>query len=137
MAEVFRAVLKGAAGFEKTVALKRILPFFGDDPAFVMLFQDEARIVSTLSHVNIAHVFDFGEVDGSYYLTMELVDGTDLAKLGDRLAEAGQPMPTATAAFLMAEAARGLAYAHEKKGPDGAMLGIVHRDVSPQNILIS
>jgi serine/threonine protein kinase len=137
MAEVFRAVLKGAAGFEKTVALKRILPFFGDDAAFVTLFQDEARIVSTLSHGNIAHVFDFGEVDGSYYLTMELVDGSDLAKLGDKMAEAGQPMPTATAAFVVAEAARGLAYAHEKKDAEGNTLGIVHRDVSPQNILVS
>src|SRR5262245_38471504 len=125
MAEVFRAILRGAAGFEKTVALKRILPFFGDDPAFVTLFQDEARIVSTLSHANIAHVFDFGEVEGSYYHTMELVEGIDLARLGERMGEAKQPMPLATAGFVVAEAARGLAYAHEKRGADGQTLGIV------------
>jgi serine/threonine protein kinase len=137
MAEVFRAVMRGAAGFEKVVAVKRILPLFGEEPEFVALFQDEARIVSTLTHVNIVQVFDFGEVDGAFYLTLELVDGLDLAKLSAKLKAAQQPMPMATAAFVVAEAARGLAYAHEKRGPDGRLYGIVHRDVSPPNILLS
>ncbi len=137
MAEVYRAVLRGAAGFEKTVALKRILPFFGEDEDFVTLFQDEARIVSTLNHANIAQVFDFGEIDGSFYLTMELVEGSDLSRLTERLKKDSQPMPLPTAAFIIAEAARGLGYAHEKKGSDGKPLGIVHRDVSPHNVLIS
>jgi hypothetical protein len=137
MAEVYRAILKGAAGFEKVVALKRILPFFGSDPDFVTLFQDEARIASTLTHANIAQVFEFGEVDGSFYLTMELVDGIDLSGLSDRLRKEGQPMPLATAAFIVAEAARGLSYAHDKKGQSGKPLDIVHRDVSPHNVLVS
>lgn len=137
MAEVYRAVLRGAGGFEKVVALKRILPYFGGDEDFITLFRDEARIASTLTHANIAQVFDFGEVDGSLYMTMELVEGADLTTLGDRLRKEGQPMPLATAAFIVAEAARGLAYAHDKRGSDGQPLGIVHRDVSPHNILVS
>jgi serine/threonine-protein kinase len=131
MAEVFRAVLRGAAGFEKPVAVKRILPAFGDEPDFVTLFQDEARIASTLAHANIAQVFDFGEVDGVYYLAMELVSGVDLARLVARLRLDGQPMPLPTAAFIVAEAARGLAFAH------AARAGLVHRDISPANILVS
>jgi len=137
MAEVFRAVLRGAAGFEKVVALKRILPVFGEEPDFVTLFQDEARIASTLAHANIAQVFELGEVEGTYYLAQELVDGLDLGRLVKRLAAEGQPMPIACAAFIVAEAARGLAYAHEKTGADGKLLGIVHRDVSPPNLLLS
>jgi serine/threonine protein kinase len=137
MAEVYRAVLRGAAGFEKTVAIKRILPVFHDEAEFVALFQDEARIASTLSHANIAQVFDFGEVDGSYYLAMELVEGLDLAQLCLRLCKAGRTLPMAASVFVVAEAARGLAYAHDKRGPNGSLLGIVHRDVSPQNLLLS
>jgi serine/threonine-protein kinase len=131
MAEVFRAVMRGAAGFEKPVALKRILPAFGEEPDFVVLFQDEARIASTLSHANIAQVFDFGEVDGVYYLALELVHGLDLAKFLGRLKSLAQPLPLPAAAFIVAEIARGLAYAHE------ARAGLVHRDVSPANILLS
>jgi hypothetical protein len=137
MAEVFRAVLRGAAGFEKVVALKRILPAFGEEPGFVTLFQDEARIASTLTHANIAQVFELGEVDGTFYLALELVDGLDLGKLVKRLAAARQPMPLACAVFIVAEAARGLAHAHETRGPDGQLVGIVHRDVSPPNLLLS
>ena len=137
MAEVYRAILRGAAGFEKTVALKRILPIFNEERDFITLFQDEARTASTLNHANLVQTFDFGEEGGSFYLALELVEGADLARLCERLREARQPFPTATAAFVVAEAARGLAYAHEKRGADGTPLGIVHRDVSPQNILVS
>jgi len=137
MAEVFRAVLRGAAGFEKPLAVKRILPIFNEEPDFIALFQDEARIVSTLAHANIAQVFEFGEVDGSSYIALELVDGLDLGRVMQRLRAAGQPMPLATAAFIVAEAARGLSYAHEKRDDAGRLIGIVHRDVSPPNILIS
>src|SRR5262245_44069943 len=109
MAEVFRAVLRGAAGFEKPVALKRILPAFGEEPSFVTLFQDEARIASTLAHANVAQVFDFGEVNGVYYLALELVDGLDLAKLVSRLRSLSVALPLPTAAFIVAETAHGLA----------------------------
>jgi serine/threonine-protein kinase len=147
MAEVFRAVYRpaahapdqGAAGVEKTVALKRILPGLDGATEFVQMFIDEARIAASLTHVNVAQVFDFGEVDGTYYLAMELVDGVDLGRLAEaqRKHREKPGFPPAMAAFLVAEAARGLAYAHERRGSNGALLGIVHRDISPQNILCS
>ena len=137
MAEVFRAVLVGTAGFEKPLAVKRILPIFNEEPEFIALFQDEARIASTLAHANIAQVFEFGEVDGSSFIALELVDGLDLGRVTQRLRAAGQPMPLATAAFIVTEASRGLAYAHEKRDAEGRLINIVHRDVSPPNILIS
>jgi eukaryotic-like serine/threonine-protein kinase len=137
MAEVFRAVYTGAAGFERQVAVKRILPVFDGAREFVAMFVDEARIASSLTHVNIVQVSDFGELDGSYYLAMELVDGVDLGRLRDAAARRGLRVPVPVVAFIIAEAARGLAYAHDKRGQDGAPLGIVHRDVSPQNVLVS
>ncbi|HEX8954446.1 MAG TPA: serine/threonine-protein kinase [Polyangia bacterium] len=137
MAEVFRAVYQGAAGFEKQVAVKRILPVFDGTREFVAMFVDEARIASSLTHVNIVQVSDFGELDGSYYLAMELVDGVDLGRLREAASRRGLRIPVPIVAYIVAEAARGLAYAHEKRGGDGAPLGIVHRDVSPQNVLVS
>jgi len=137
MAEVFRAVYQGAAGFEKQVAVKRILPVFDGTKDFVAMFVDEARIASSLTHVNIVQVSDFGELDGSYYLAMELVDGVDLGRLREAASKRGLRIPVPIVAYIIAEAARGLAYAHDKRGNDGAPLGIVHRDVSPQNVLIS
>ncbi|HWE26747.1 MAG TPA: serine/threonine-protein kinase, partial [Polyangia bacterium] len=137
MAEVFRAVYQGAHGFEKQVAVKRILPVFDGARDFVAMFVDEARIASSLTHVNIVQVSDFGELDGTYYLAMELVDGVDLGRLREAASRRGLRIPAPIVAYVVAEAARGLAYAHDKRGPDGASLGIVHRDVSPQNVLVS
>ncbi len=137
MAEVFRAVLRAEGGFEKQVALKRVLAPFEDQEDFVTLFIDEARIVAALSHTNLCQVFDFGDVNGSHYLAMELVEGLDLGHLVEACEKAGQPFPHASAAFVIAEAARGLDYAHQRKDAEGEALGIVHRDVSPQNLLIS
>ncbi|MDB4968605.1 MAG: serine/threonine protein kinase [Myxococcales bacterium] len=137
MAEVFRGVYQGAAGFEKQVAVKRVLPVFEGARDFQAMFVDEARIASSLTHVNVAQVFDFGEIEGVYYLAMELVDGVDLGRLRERALTRGIRIPVPVVAFIIAEAARGLAYAHDKKGNDGQSLGIVHRDVSPQNILVS
>jgi serine/threonine protein kinase len=134
---VYRAVYQGAAGFEKQVAVKRILPVFDGAREFVAMFVDEARIASSLTHVNIVQVSDFGELDGNYYLAMELVDGVDLGRLREAASRRGLRVPVPIVAFLVAEAARGLAYAHDKRGPDGTPLGIVHRDVSPQNVLVS
>src|SRR5258707_6117774 len=94
MAEVFRAIYQGAAGVEKTVALKRILPALagvdGGPGDFVTMFIDEARIAASLTHVNVAQVFDFGEVGGSYYLAMELVEGTDLGRLAEAARRRGR-----------------------------------------------
>jgi hypothetical protein len=137
MAEVFRAVSLGAAGVEKQVALKRVLPVLGDLPAFVTMFIDEAHIAASLNHVNIAQVYEFGEVEGVYYLAMELIEGSDLGRLAEAGRKLGKSVPPEMAAFIIAEAARGLGYAHEKTNSDGAPLGIVHRDVSPQNVLVS
>jgi Protein kinase domain len=147
MAEVFRAVYQAGAGVEKTVALKRILPGLDGAGEFIEMFIDEARIAASLTHVNVAQVFDFGEVAGTYYLAMELVDGVDLGRLAEAqrrrargdVQSTNSPVKMAPtmAAFIIAEAARGLAYAHDRRAPSGALLGIVHRDVSPQNVLCS
>jgi len=133
MATIHRAVLRGAAGFAKVVALKRILPVLEGDKDIHVLFQDEARIASLLGHANICQVFDFGEEKGELYLAMELVDGTDVAGLMQKRGR----LPIEATLFLCSEAARGLGHAHEQKGQDGRPLGLVHRDVSPQNILVS
>src|SRR6478672_5645081 len=109
MAEVFRAVAEGPAGVEKVVALKRILPALGGAGDFVTMFIDEARIAASLTHVNIAQVFEFGEVGGAYYLAMELVEGADLGRLAEAARRRRLPLPHALAAFIVAEAARGLA----------------------------
>jgi serine/threonine protein kinase len=137
MARVYRAVLREASGFEKTVALKRILRELGEDPEFVTRFTDEARIASTLNHSNIVQVFDFGQVDGEYYLAMELVDGPDLGTLIDACRKQEQPIPIPTALFIAAEMARGLGAAHGRKDERGQSTPVVHRDVSPQNLLLS
>jgi eukaryotic-like serine/threonine-protein kinase len=137
MARVYRAVLREASGFEKTVALKRILRELGEDPEFVTRFTDEARIASTLNHSNIVQVFDFGQVDGEYYLAMELVDGPDLGTLIGACRQQEQPIPIPTALFIAAEMARGLGAAHARRDERGQRTPVVHRDVSPQNLLLS
>jgi serine/threonine-protein kinase len=135
MAEIFRAVLTGPSAFVKTVALKRILPGFGDLPDFRDRFISEARLAADLTHSNIVQVLEFGEIDGRHYLSLEFVDGMDAERLLRRAREKGERM-TLAAAFIVAEAARGLAYAHGAT-QEGKPLGLVHRDVSPQNIMIS
>jgi tRNA A-37 threonylcarbamoyl transferase component Bud32 len=137
MAEVFRAVQEGPEGVEKTVAIKRMLPFLHGAADFRARFVDEARIAMSLTHVNVTQVFEFGTIDGSDYLAMELVEGTDLGRLEEAARRRGVAPAPALAAFIGAEVARGLGYAHDKRGTDGASLGIVHRDVSPQNVLLS
>jgi serine/threonine protein kinase len=136
MAEIFRAKSLGAEGFEKVVVIKRILPHYCEDDGFVTMFQDEARVAAHLNHANIVQIFDFDTVDGLQYIAMEYVEGHDLKRIFDTAVARGLLPTPQQAAFVAMEAARGLDYAH-KRSKDGVSLGIVHRDVSPHNILVS
>lgn len=129
MAEVFLAKAYGAHGFEKTLAIKRILPELASDPEFEDRFIAEAKVAVRLSHTNIVQVFDFGRFAGSLFIAMEYVDGLDLAALLRRLRDRGTKVPIAAAFQIAIELARGLDFAHQH--------GVVHRDVSPSNILLS
>ena len=137
MATVYRAVLRGGPGFQKPAALKRVLRALSEDPEFVARFADEARIASTLAHGNIVQVFDFGKVEGEYFLAMELVDGPDLGTLVEAAQRRGQPIPIPAALFVCAALARGLGAAHRRTDEWGQPAPVVHRDVSPQNVLVS
>jgi serine/threonine-protein kinase len=137
MAEVFRARRIGAAGFARQVCIKRVLPALCADPAFVEMFVDEARTGAQLRHGNIVAIDDFGEVGGQYFLCMELVSGVDLARLLRALARDGRACPTDVAVVVATAMLRALDYAHRKVARDGSPLGIVHRDVSPHNVLVS
>ena len=137
MATVYRATFSVEGGFEKEVALKVIRSELSEDPQFIRMFLDEARLSGHLSHPNIVQTFDFGQVDGTYFLAMELVRGRTLAEILRTLHENRFRLGTAASLFVAKELARALDYAHRATGPDGEPLGIVHRDVSPQNVLIS
>ncbi len=137
MAEIHLAKTKGIAGFEKFCALKMIHPNFAQDEQFIEMLIDEAKIAVQLQHVNIAQTFDLGRVGDTYYITMEFVDGADLYKILRRGSEQDVDMPVDVAAFIAKEMATGLDYAHRKRDSAGNNLGIVHRDVSPQNVLVS
>ncbi|MBN8231472.1 serine/threonine protein kinase [Corallococcus macrosporus] len=138
MAEVFLAKAAGPRGFEKTLVLKRILPHLAEDEAFVEMFLGEAQLAARLDHPNVVQIFDFGEVDGSYFLAMEYIDGPTLRRLIKRSLELKQPLPLGVCAKMVAAAAEGLAFAHELTDAEtGAPLGLVHRDISPENVLVS
>ncbi|MCG8421485.1 MAG: protein kinase [Proteobacteria bacterium] len=137
MAEVFRAKAYGVEGFERLVAVKRILPNISEDKEFIAMFIDEAKIAVQLNHANIAQIFDLGMVDGSHYIALEHVHGRDLRAIFDRCRDRTQPMPIAQAAFIIMKVCEGLDYAHNKRNRSGRELNLVHRDVSPQNILVS
>lgn len=138
MAEVFKAKLLGAKGFEKTLAVKRILPEYSNDEEFVSMFVDEARISSNLHHKNIVQVFEFGEVNHQYYLTMEFIDGCNLKNLFFRVLKQNKRLPRELIYFIILKTASALDYAHKVKMEGQVQaLQLVHRDVSPQNILLS
>jgi serine/threonine protein kinase len=137
MAEIHLAKTKGIAGFEKYVALKMIHPNFAEDDQFIQMLVDEAKIAVQLNHGNIAQTFDLGRVGETFYITMEYVDGADLYKLLRRGSEIDLEMPLDVCAFVVKEVAGALDHAHRKRDHNGKSLGIVHRDVSPQNVLIS
>ena len=137
MAEVFRAKAYGVEGFERLVAVKRILPNIAEDKEFIKMFIDEAKISVQLNHANIAQIFDLGMVDASYYIALEHVHGRDLRNIFDRGRQQGVPMAIAQACFVIMKVCEGLDYAHNKRDQAGRELHLVHRDVSPQNMLVS
>ncbi|MDE3033209.1 MAG: protein kinase [Acidobacteriota bacterium] len=137
MAELFKAQQRGVQGFQKIVAIKRILPHFSDNEDFVTMFIDEAKLAAQLTHPNIAQIFDLGKAGSSYYIAMEYVNGRDLRTLLKRVREYGMPFPEQVAAFVVMKVAAALDYAHRKRGFDDRELKLVHRDISPQNILLS
>jgi|GEM_PF-802335 len=137
MGEVFLAKISGAAGFEKPCIVKTILPTLLKDRQFLDRFHHEAKVLVHLVHSSIAQVYDMGEADGTYYMALEYVAGVDLAYLLEQARMQGAQVPVPVALFLGQRMAEGLGYAHRKVGPDGAPLGIVHRDVSPHNVMVS
>ena len=136
MGEVYLGTVRGAAGFEKPVAVKRVLPHLAADEDFVRRFIDEAHIVVSLKHGNIVPVLDMGEQDGEYFIVMEYLPGKDLRDILRQTERAGRPLPPGVALYVAAELCRGLAYAHRKVDDRGRDLGIVHRDVSPANVIV-
>jgi serine/threonine-protein kinase len=137
MAEIWLARQVGLQGFEKFVVIKRIIDGLGADPEFVEMFLDEARIAAQLNHPHIVQIFDLGMEAGAYYIAMEYLPGEDLTTIVRAGNRQNKPMPLTYAVRIIADAAEGLNYAHAKTGPNGASLGIVHRDVSPQNLLVT
>ena len=139
MAEVFRGVAESIQGFKKSVAIKRILPNLTKNPKFVSMFLDEAKLSLYLQHANIVQVFDISKTpDAAYFLVMEYVDGCNLKSLIERQKQRGKRIEIAHAIYVMIECCKGLNYAHNLENPETMEpLGIVHRDISPPNILLS
>jgi eukaryotic-like serine/threonine-protein kinase len=137
MAEVFRAESAGLEGFKKTVAIKRVLPHLSEKKQFIGMFLDEARLSAHLSHSNCVQVFDIGVGDDTYFIVMEFVDGADLKAIIEHRKQVGQPFPTEEACLICVRICEGLAYAHELNDGKGHGIGIVHRDMSPPNVLIT
>jgi serine/threonine protein kinase len=137
MAEVFRAKRTGVEGFEKVVAVKRILPHLSDNKEFVEMFIDEAKMVAGLSHPNIVQIFDLGKIEATYFIAMEYVHGKDLRTILKQAKERGLRIPLDLSVLVVSKVCSALEYAHRKRDEHGDALKIVHRDISPQNILIS
>ncbi|MBS2018212.1 MAG: serine/threonine protein kinase [Deltaproteobacteria bacterium] len=138
MAELFLAIQKSVAGFEKLLVIKRILPSMNQDRAFIEMLLHEARVAATLSHPNIVQIFDVGQTDGQYYIAMEHVHGEDLRSIVRQMKKKGVlEFPLEHALAIVLGMCSGLSYAHEKSELDGSPLNIVHRDISPQNVVVT
>ena len=137
MGEVYLAAASGPAGFSKLAVIKRILPHYAEDPDFVAMFVNEARLAAALDHPNIVRVYDFGEVQGGFFYAMEYLHGDSLAALLPRTATLPDRLPLAHAITIGLGMCAGLHFAHERRGPDGQPLGVVHRDVSPGNVFVT
>jgi eukaryotic-like serine/threonine-protein kinase len=135
MAELFLATEEGK---KAPVVIKRVLPHFTQDTEFLKMFLNEARIAALLNHPSIVHVFDVGQVDGTYFIAMEHVHGEDLRSIVRQMRKKGvNEFPLEHALAIILAMCAGLSYAHERRDLDGTALNIVHRDISPQNVLLS
>ena len=137
MAEVFRAKSMGIEGFAKIVAIKRILPALAMDDEFVQMFVEEAKIAGRLRHANIVRILELGKMEDAHFIAMEYVSGKDLKQIFRELKLLETHMPTPMAVWIATQVLAGLDYAHRQRGSDGRSLRIIHRDVSPQNVLVS
>jgi eukaryotic-like serine/threonine-protein kinase len=133
---VFRAIRKGPEGFVRLFALKRIIPRHAESREFVQMFINEARLSALLNHPNLVQVYDFGEVEGSYYLAMEFLKGRTVLSVMRSLHARRMPFPAPAIGYIGRQVALGLAYAHSLRGEDGKTLGLVHRDINPSNIML-
>jgi serine/threonine-protein kinase len=137
MAELYLAVHRSMAGFEKLVVIKRILPLLNAESEFIGMLIHEARIAATLSHPNIVQIYDVGEIDGTFYIAMEHVPGEDLRAIQRQLAATRSRLPLEHAISIAVGLCSGLAYAHDKRDLAGQPLHIVHRDISPHNVIVT
>lgn len=137
MAEIFKAKLVGIEGFEKTLVIKRILPFWSERKDFVTMLVDEAKVLVHLNHPNIVQVYELGRVEDTYFIAMEYVEGVDLRHLIKKNQALKESLPQEVALAITMKSLEGLQYAHDRSVGDTGHLGIVHRDISPQNILLS
>ncbi len=137
MAEVFKAKTFGVEGFERIVAVKKILPSIAEDKEFISMFIDEAKIAGQLTHANIAQIFDLGNINDEYYIALEYVAGHDLRVIYDRCVRTNRKLDIGCVCYIISKICEGLDYAHNKRDANGELMGIIHRDISPQNMLIS
>ena len=136
MGAVYEAIQYGTSGFEKIVAIKTILEDLSADGEFVEMFIGEAKLVADLVHQNIVQVYQLGKIGSRYYIAMEYVHGVNLEEFLDRHYELGRKVPTELAAFMTSRCCLGLDYAHNKTDKQGRLLGVVHRDISPKNVMV-
>jgi serine/threonine protein kinase len=137
MAEVFRAESEGLQGFRKQVAIKRVLPHLSEKKKFIAMFLDEARLSAQLSHSNCVQVFDIGVGDNAFFIVMEYVDGANLKGIAESVKKQGKDFPVPAAAWVAHEICKGLSYAHELTDQNGMPMNLVHRDMSPPNVLVT
>jgi serine/threonine protein kinase len=138
MAEVFKARVLGAAGFEKLVAIKKLHPHLSEDAEMVAMLKDEARLVSNMVHPNICQVFDFDRLDDTYCISMEFIHGKDISGISRAERTRNSKIPVDISLYIIRQTLTGLDYAHRMTDPvSGNILNLIHRDISPQNILVS
>src|SRR5512141_281636 len=137
MAEIFLARQAGLEGFEKTIVIKRIRPHLSNQKSFVKMFLNEAKLAAQLNHPNIVQIHDLGKVADSYYIAMEYISGRDMRRILPKSEESGIPFPMVYALKIASSVCEGLYYAHQKADLSGQPLHIVHRDVTPENVLVS